>query len=119
MADFIYNNLKLNKNDIAKSLEILINQCWKILPIYEGRNNTKEIVYSKEEAYSCYQKHLSFLITKLLGASDIWNENQYYLELVYILVGMKHLSQNEHDKVKYFVHHCTKLLNNMLDNIKE
>ena len=44
----------------VESLKILINQCWKLLPIYEGKSKNNEIVNSKELAYENYQKHLTF-----------------------------------------------------------
>ena len=58
-----------------------------------------------------------FLIAKLCGASKIWQNNQYYVELVYILSGMQDFKDDEHDRVKYLVHHCTKLINNMIEEI--
>lgn len=111
----IYNDFQLDDNTTIQSLKILINQCWKTLPIYEGRNKNNEIVYSREEAYEYFQKHLHFLITKISGASKIWKDNQYYVELVYILNGMLDFKDDEHDRVKYMVHHCTGLINNMIE----
>lgn len=111
------NNFQLDDNATIQSLRILINQCWKTLPIFEGKNKNNEIVYSREEAYENYQKHLCFLITKVSGASRIWQNNQYYVELAYILSGMQDFKENEHDRVKYIVHHCTKLINNMIDMV--
>ena len=115
MEDTSYNNFQLNNEATIQSLKILINQCWKTLPIYEKKNKNNNIVYSREEAYKNYRKHLCFLITKISGASKIWQDNQYYVELVYILTGMQDFSDDEHDRVKYLVHHCTKLINNMID----
>ena len=112
-----YNDFQLDDNATIESLRILINQRWKTLPIFEGRNRENKIVYSREEAYENYQKHLCFLITKVSGASKIWQDNQYYVELVYILAGMKDFKEDEHDRVKYIVHHCTKLINNMIEMV--
>ena len=112
-----YNDFQLDDNATIQSLRILINQCWKTLPIYEGKNRENQIVYSREEAYENYQKHLCFLVAKVSGASKVWQDNQYYVELLYILVGMKDFNEDEHDRVKYLVHHCTKLINNMIDVI--
>lgn len=108
-------NFEIDTQSEIKSLKILINQCWKTLPIYEGKNRENQIVYSREEAYENYQKHLTFLITKTSGASKIWYDNQYYIELAYLLSGMRDFAIDEHDRVKYIVHHCTKLINNMID----
>lgn len=117
MATINYKDFQLDDNATVQSLKILINQCWKTLPIFEGRNKENQIVYSREEAYENYRKHLCFLITKVSGASKIWQDNQYYVELVYILVGMQDFTEDEHDRVKYIVHHCTKLINNMIEMV--
>ena len=110
-------NFELDENVNMESLKILINQCWKLLPIYEGKSKDNNIVNSKEQAYENYQKHLTFLITKVSGASKIWKNNQYYIELLYILVGMKDFKMDEHDRVKYIVHHCTRLIENMKNEV--
>lgn len=119
METIIYNKLKLSNDATIQSLKILINQCWKTLPIFEGKDKEGNIPYSRDEAYKNYQKHLDFLITKVSGASRLWNNNQYYVELAYILSGMKDFKEDEHDRVKYIVHHCTKLINDMIRSIKE
>ena len=111
-------DLELDKDIILDSLTILINQCWKTLPIFEGKNKESGVVYSREEAYNNYQKHLTFLSTKLIGASKLWKDNQYYLELLYMIEGMKSFESNEHDRVKYIVNHCTKLINDMKKVVK-
>lgn len=106
-------DFELNEKSTSDSLTILINQCWKLLPIFEGKNKENKIVNSRSEAYENYQKQLTFLITKVSGASKIWKDNQFYLELLYMLNGMRDFTEEEHDRVKYIVHHCTKLINDM------
>lgn len=110
-------DFNLDEKATLDSLTILINQCWKTLPIFEGKNKDSEIAYSRDEAYRNYQKHLTFLSTKLIGASELWKDNQYYVELLYMIEGMKKFSPDEHDRVKYIVNHCTNLINNMKDEI--
>lgn len=111
-------NFQISNQSKISSLKILINQCWKTLPIYEGKNKDNQIVCSREVAYENYQKHLTFLITKVLGASEIWGDNQYYVELAYMFSGMRNFTVDEHDRVKYVVHHCTKLINNMIVEVE-
>ena len=106
-------NFELGDIAINESLKILRNQCWKLLPIYEGKDINNDIVYTPEEAYENYQKHLTFLITKVSGASKIWIDNQYYYELEMILNGMRDFTKDEHDRVKYMVNHCTHLIEKM------
>ena len=108
-------DFNLDDNATIDSLTILINQCWKTLPIFEGKNKESKVVYSREEAYNNYQKHLTFLSTKLIGASKLWQNNQYYIELLYMIEGMKSFKPDEHDRVKYIVNHCTNLINDMKD----
>ena len=106
-------NFELGNIAINESLRILRNQCWKLLPIFEGKNIDNKVVYASDEAYSNYQKHLTFLITKVLGASKIWIDNQYYYELAMILNGMRDFTKDEHERVKYMVHHCIHLIEKM------
>lgn len=116
MENIMYD-FELDDKANLESLRILINQCWKLLPIYEGKGKDNKIVNSKEQAYSNYQKHLNLLVTKVSGASKIWKDNQYYIELLYILMGMKDFGIDEHDRVKYIVHHCTRLIENMKNEV--
>lgn len=112
-------DFNLDDKTTLESLTILINQCWKTLPIFEGKNKESKIVYSREDAYKNYQKHLTFLSTKLIGASKLWQNNQYYVELLYMIEGMKSFTPEEHDRVKYIVNHCTNLINDMKDEVLE
>ena len=112
-------DFNLDDKATLESLTILINQCWKTLPIFEGKNKESKIVYSREDAYKNYQKHLTFLSTKLIGASKLWQNNQYYVELLYMIEGMKSFTPEEHDRVKYIVNHCTNRINDMKDEVLE
>ena len=112
-------DFNLDDKATLESLTILINQCWKTLPIFEGKNKESKIVYSREDAYKNYQKHLTFLSTKLIGASKLWQNNQYYVELLYMIEGMKSFTPEEHDRVKYIVNHCTNLINDMKHEVLE
>ena len=106
-------NFQLDDKANVESLDILINQCWKTLPIFEGKSKNNELIYSREESYKNYQKHLTFLITKVSGANKVWVNNQYYVELLYLLNGMLDFTESEHDRVKYIVNHCTRLIKEM------
>lgn len=115
--DSLSISFNIDRESEVKSLKILINQCWKTLPIYEGKGKDGSIVYSKEVAYDNFQKHLDFLIMKLSGASKVWFKNQHYIELLYMLLGMKTVTKDEHAKVKYIVNHCTNLINSMIEEV--
>jgi len=110
-------NFELGEEATQESLKILRNQCWKLLPIFEGKDINNEVTRSEEEAYENYQKHLTFLITKVSGANKIWVDNQYYYELLMILNGMRDFTIDEHDRVKYMVHHCTHLVEKMKEEM--
>lgn len=112
-----YKDFKLDDEANVQSLKILINQCWKTLPIFEGKNRENQVVCTREEAYENYQKHLWSLITKVSGASKMWQGNQYYVELMYMLSGMQDFGIDEHDRVKYIVNHCVHLINSMIKEI--
>lgn len=106
-------NFKLDNDSISNSLKILKDQCWKLLPIFEGKEKEENSFINKDLAYINYQKQLDFLITKVLGASKLWQDNQYYVELAYLLSGMKDYSKEDHDKLRYMVFHCIDLIEKM------
>jgi hypothetical protein len=110
-------NFNLNDKATKKSLEILRNQCWKTLPIYEGKNKDDKIIYSRDEAFNNYQKHLTFLVTKITGASKLWQDNQYYVELLYILEGMKDYTSDNHEQVRLMIFHCLNLIEKMKEMV--
>lgn len=101
-----------NKYDFAPSDKYLVhlrNKIWKLLPIYEGKDNTGEIVSSREKAYEKFYLSLSRLLVELTGAKNIEADNGYYVELIYLLEGMLSFSEDEHDRVRDIVLHCCNL----------
>lgn len=91
----------------------LRNKIWKLLPIYEGRDKDKKIVYSVDQAYNNFYQSLTRIVTEVLGLKNIYNENPQYAELLYILEGMKTFSEAEHDRVKDVVLYCCNLCEKM------
>jgi len=91
----------------------LRNKIWKLLPIYEGRDKDKKIVYDSKEAYSNFYQSLARIITEVLGLKSVYYENAQYAELLYILEGMKTFSEAEHDRVKDIVLYCCNLCEKM------
>lgn len=111
-------NFKLGKSSILESLNILINQCWKTLPIFEGKKLNNTELYTREKAYENYQKHIDFLATKVSGASKFCEDNGHYIELLYLINGMKDIEIDNHDKVKYITNHCISLIKHIKEDLR-
>lgn len=100
---------KYDFNPSNKYMTHLRNKIWKLLPIYEGKNNKGEIVESREKAYEKFYLSLSRLLVELTGAKNIEVDSGYYVELIYLLEGMKTFSENEHSRVRDIILHCCSL----------
>lgn len=107
-------------------LEILIGRCgevvksynarlrdrvWKLIPIYEGRNECGEIVYSPEEATVHFKKNLNRVCTELYGNKDSKNDDARYTEVINLLEGMKVYDSNMHSEVRDVVFYCCGIIN--------
>lgn len=115
-------NIKITDQSNIRYITSLRNRVWKLLPIYEGRDKDKKIVMSADKAYDNFYKNLEKLILEVSGASEIWFENSYYIELLYLLTGMKTFVAEDHARIKSIVTHCTdlceKIKKELLEKIK-
>lgn len=115
-------NIKITDQSNVRYITSLRNRIWKLLPIYEGRDKDKRIVLPADKAYSNFYKNLEKLILEVSGASEIWFENSYYIELLYLLTGMKTFLAEDHARIKSIVTHCTdlceKIKKELLEKIK-
>ena len=100
---------KYDFNPSSKYIVHLRNKIWKLLPIYEGKDNKGEIIDSREKAYEKFYLSLSRLLVELTGAKNIETDSAYYVELIYLLEGMKTFNENEHSRVRDIVLHCCNL----------
>ena len=107
-----YKN-KISQASKEKYLTSLRNRIWKLLPIYEGKDKSGNIVIPFEKAYCNFYKNLEKIIIEISGANEIWYENSEYIELLYLLVGMKSFLAEEHDRIKSIVVHCSDLCEKM------
>ena len=116
-------NIKITDQSNVRYITSLRNRVWKLLPIYEGRDKDKKIVMSADKAYDNFYKNLEKLILEVSGASEIWFENSYYIELLYLLTGMKTFLAEDHARIKSIVTHCTdlceKIKKELLEKIKK
>lgn len=119
--DYIENKYKLpiTRRLLGNYMELVINLIFKILPIYEGLAKSKEIVYSPEQAYMHYQKHLEKVIVEVVGDYYIYDNNEEYLKLLAILEGLKEVCIDEHDKVKSMVFECIKICERIQEKLNK
>jgi hypothetical protein len=96
-----------------KMLISLRNRIWKLLPIYEGKNKEGIIILTNSKAYNNYKKNLDKLIIEVWGASEIWFANHNFVQLLCLLQGMKTITEDDHDRLKTTVTHCTDLCEKM------
>jgi hypothetical protein len=110
----------INKELIIQYYKLLVGNCFKILPIYEGKDvYSKEVVYLPESAFSNYQKYVANLIVELCG-SDIFFTSVNSVRIVSILRGvLKEVNVNEHQKLKPLVMECIKLCNKIIDELNK
>lgn len=98
-----------------KEINILRNQVWKLLPIIEGKDVSGKIVCDELTARNNFRKNLIILINKLLGASEIWFESQYWRDFLYQMQGLLAYDY-PHDQVRQIVMYCT---NELCEKMKE
>lgn len=107
-----YKN-KFTQESKIKYLTSLRNRIWKLLPIYEGKDKSGQVVLPFEKAYCNFYKNLEKLILEISGANEIWYETSEYVELLYLLTGMKTFLAEDHDRIKSIVVHCADLCEKM------
>lgn len=120
--DYIENKYKLpiTRSLLGNYMELTINGIFKLLPTYEGKSfQSKEIVYSPEQAYMHYQQHLEKVIVEVVGDYYIYDNNEEYLKLLAILEGLKEVYIDEHDKVKSMVFECIKICERIQEKLNK
>lgn len=109
--------LSFSKELLIDYYDNLLNDCFKLLPIYEGRDfKTKKIIYTPEEAHKNYIAYLSSFLNEICGGYYMFN-NIYFLKLMTNLSGMMSIKINEHRKLKPLVFKCINLINKLKEEI--
>ena len=88
----------------------LRDRVWKLLPVYEGKGKSGEIVCSGEEALKRFRQNLNRVITEISGAESIFSDNNRYAELINILNGLKYYGSDKHDELKDVIFYCCDIL---------
>lgn len=111
--------IEMSKELLLDYYDSLINDCFKLLPLYEGIDfSTKRVIYSPVEAHKQYKKYLSSFITEVFGSYYMF-ENIYLLKLTNNLEGMLNIEISEHDKIKQLVFKCISIINKLKEEIKD
>jgi hypothetical protein len=99
--------LTFDPTEFERYCDFMIADCYKILPIYEGRNpHNKNVFYGSEIAYENYCKYMDNFAVELSGAVEIFKSNANFIKLLNIIEGMRTIKMGEHDKVKSLVFMC-------------
>ena len=89
LTEIMEYNINLSPTARIKYLTSLRNRIWKLLPIYEGKDKSGKVVIQFDKAYDNFYKNLEKLVLEMSGANEIWYDNAEYVELLYLLTGMK------------------------------
>ena len=106
---------KYNMLKSEKEIERLQNQIYKLLPISEGKDINGKVVYDEFDSKVHFKKNLVILNNKILGASKIWFENQYWRDLIYQIEGLLAYDYS-HDQIKQTIFYCR---NDLCEKMKE
>jgi hypothetical protein len=96
-------NMKFSTDREIHSLQ---NQIFKLLPLYEGIDMSGKVIYDEINAHINFKKNLTLLINKVVGASSIWFENQYFADLLYQLEGLSKYDYS-HAEIRQIIFYCT------------
>lgn len=94
-------------------LNELINQIFKILPIYE------DCIKSKDKSLTPYLVHLDNVVTQILGANYFFYDNTFF-SVATILKGLQEINSPSQKKVKSIVFCCIDKLSKLKrDEVEE
>lgn len=99
-------NVVLNK-------EYLINNFYKLLPIYEGKIFDSEQLLPRDEAMSNFQKNLSMLILQINGLYSEYPQFNKLQDILLLLNSIKNIGDNDRDSVKKVVFFCIRFIKKM------
>lgn len=91
----------------------LRDRIWKLIPIYEGRNECGNIVYERAEAVSHFKKNLNRVCTEISGNKN--NNDSRKIEVMNLLEGMKEYGEDKHSEVRDIVFYCCGIVNDWGD----
>lgn len=86
----------------------LVNDIYKILPIYEGEDLNKNVYSNPESAYVNYLNQLISLEAEIDGAYETYHDEKIF-KILCIVRGMKNIKVGEHAKVKTCVFDLIKI----------
>jgi hypothetical protein len=101
------------KIDKDKTLVSLRNRVWKLLPIFEGKDKSGNIVFVPDKAYKNYLKNLQKISTEVWGANEILFQDERFVQLLCLLQGLENTTVEDHAKIKTIITHCTDLCEKM------
>lgn len=108
-----------HKELIVKYYKGLVNSIFKLIPLFNGEKfRSREIIYSREDAYRNYQIYLSNLLVEVYGNSQfLCSDNS--IKLTNILRGMiQEIEIYDYDRVKRLTRQCIDLCKKIIKEIE-
>jgi hypothetical protein len=95
---------------LVKYYQRLKNDLYKALTIHEGRDSkTKQVVFTREDAYDMYSKYMQNLCIQVSGVNGICLDNVDSLTLLGIMLEMRGITIDEHSLLRTLVFKCINL----------
>lgn len=113
-------NIEIPIGIVQSYFHRLINRYFAILALYEGRSfDTKQVIYTAEEAYSMYLEYVKNFTTELCGISFLFEDNEYFLVLLAALEYLQIVKIDQHKLVKTKVFECINICKKLEMECKE
>ena len=113
------DKMKISNELLIQYYKSLINNYFKILPLFEGRDlQTKQIIYTQEQAYEMFQKYIQNFIIEVCGSNELFIVNVNSIKLLSLLRGMQEIQIGEHKKTKSVVMSCIDLCNKVIKELE-
>lgn len=103
---FNLNGIRVPVNMYNQYMDDVIDKIFKILPIYEN------CLLAEDRDFNPYTSHLDKLITQFTGSKILFEENAF-LTLTTILIGMQERTNLTQKKVKSLVFHCIDIVSKL------
>ena len=85
------------------------DRCWKLLPIFEGKDLNGVKVFSDVEALENFEKNLNWLLLEAKGSIANYGTNNYCEQVVNILTGLQQTDDRSHKTIKGVTLKCFNL----------
>lgn len=105
------SGIKISKELFNQYCDDLVNKCFKILPLYEGKKSKHDTNRIPENiAYENYKSYIKGFIVEISGAYYIFEDKVEFIEILSMLRGMMIIEKGNHRQVKSSMFHTIRLI---------